>query len=554
MIRFDVCCFFRNNGYSNRGRYNGNGPSNRGFRQNHNIAKGKPMVTVVDHGENIQEKSTIERIFGRKTVKPKVEMIDLETNDNDDSSSEIVCLDTEEVPDGIPSSSNPTTSCPNESEQEDVVEPTPTISPIMENEVEEEEIQIIAQRTFPKKTSVVITRRRSQKRQKMDQQFPPPCVLDGLNLYLNNRFPSSNITRRWVVVPQDLSRINCTPSVEFTICSYNVLCQETTLSTSYLYRHTINSDWLNWERRWPNFIREIQQINADIFGMQEVQDDHFIGSYTPFFKNGGYAGLFKQKSGTKRDGCAIFYKSEMFDVLDYLPLDYFVSSSATSNRENVGQIVVFRAKANGALLIVANTHLIFNEERGDVKISQLAILFANLFEVRTKHIIANVSPSIILLGDFNIEPYSSIYDFIKNGKIHVANEYVRTLSGQSKREGGAKIDYNKLIDKEWGIGMDCVFKNRSCNPKNGNISHPFVFKSVYNHGETREGEREISTYHKDKANPDFMFYTENEKNQLVLTHRYQLPLANHLEILTPWPNFFVPSDHIPLLARFKLSN
>lgn len=97
---------------------------------------------------------------------------------------------------------------------------------------------------------------------------------------------------------------------------------------------------------------------------------------------------------------------------------YFVCADAVSNRENIGQVATLRCKTTSEVLLVANTHLIFNEERGDVKLAQLAILFANIHKIKmeVEKTLGDVKPVIVVMGDFNIEPESKVYKFVTEGE------------------------------------------------------------------------------------------------------------------------------------------
>ncbi|PIO58159.1 hypothetical protein TELCIR_20411, partial [Teladorsagia circumcincta] len=126
----------------------------------------------------------------------------------------------------------------------------------------------------------------------------------------------------------------------------------------YLYGHLRTDEGpLRWEHRWPILEQELIRLNADILGLQEVQYDHY-------------------------DSC---FRSSM----------------------SRGQVLRLRCKKTGQELIYANTHLIFNSARGDIKIGQLAMLFANIIDELSK------SPCpVIINGDLNIEPLSYVYTYI----------------------------------------------------------------------------------------------------------------------------------------------
>lgn len=46
------------------------------------------------------------------------------------------------------------------------------------------------------------------------------------------------------------------------------------------------------------------------------------------------------------------------------------------------QLLRVECLQTGASLIITNTHIIFNEKRGDVKLGQIALLMANIHAVR----------------------------------------------------------------------------------------------------------------------------------------------------------------------------
>uniref|UniRef100_A0A8R1HL87 Endo/exonuclease/phosphatase domain-containing protein n=1 Tax=Caenorhabditis japonica TaxID=281687 RepID=A0A8R1HL87_CAEJA len=352
-----------------------------------------------------------------------------------------------------------------------------------------------------------------------------------------------------------------TVTSKFIICSYNVLCQKTIERTSYLYRHLQGSeDFLDWNYRWNGLKSELSTFNADILGLQEVQAEHFEQYFEPFMRGLGYIGKYKRKSGTeqKDDGCALFYRQNKFEDLGYQEVEYFLGKNAISNRENIGQILVLRCLTTGEILIIGNTHLIFNQERGDVKLAQLAILFAYINTIKMN--LEREKPLIMVMGDFNMEANSKVFDFIVNGKIHIEGQYVRTLSGQSERSGGSVCVASKLLDST-NILLDSTFRTTNVPrpPCDGHLSHQFNFSSAYHHGISSHGTKDIrpiSTYHKDAAAPDFIFFTP-EKHQdterLQLLEKFALPTIETLNGMIPWPNRNVPSDHLPILAKFLLT-
>lgn len=125
------------------------------------------------------------------------------------------------------------------------------------------------------------------------------------------------------------------------------------------------------------------------------------------------------RTGRKPDGCAICFKTSKFSLISSNPVEFFRRDIPLLDRDNVGLVLLlqpkFQCKTNAAICI-ANTHLLYNPRRGDIKLTQLAMLLAE---------IASVAPQkdgtfcpIIICGDFNSVPGSPLYRFIKEGKLN----------------------------------------------------------------------------------------------------------------------------------------
>ncbi|WKY10835.1 hypothetical protein Q1695_002858 [Nippostrongylus brasiliensis] len=357
-----------------------------------------------------------------------------------------------------------------------------------------------------------------------------------------------------------------TPSssnTEFRVCCYNVLCQSTTMKTMYLYNHLRADDRpLQWEHRWPILEQELIRLNADIYGLQEVQYDHYESCFRASLSRVGYSAFYKKRTGLMNDGCAIFVRKTKFEVVSYRVVEYFVAPGTSMDRDQIGQILRLRCRKTGQEIVYANTHLIFNSARGDIKIGQLAMLFANISDELSKS-----SCPVIINGDFNIEPLSYVYTYVSESSVYLRGLPRNELSGQGQH-GGPCVRAEDILPSIANIARDSMFINDKA-PRDAvaadYFTHPFTLASVYHHF-NENGEKEVSTYHKEVANPDFIFYSIEKKKtvdsstqvfevpELRLLRRLGLPDLTTLEkTLGPWPNYHVPSDHIPLVADFVLS-
>jgi protein angel len=89
-------------------------------------------------------------------------------------------------------------------------------------------------------------------------------------------------------------------------------------------------------------------------------------------KSTGYTGKFKQRTGDKCDGCAVFWQSRRIQLLEDTSVEYFQPSVPLLDRDNIGLIV--RLSVDGHQLVVATTHLLYNPRRNDVRLAQVKIL------------------------------------------------------------------------------------------------------------------------------------------------------------------------------------
>ena len=156
----------------------------------------------------------------------------------------------------------------------------------------------------------------------------------------------------------------------------------------------------------------------------------------------GYLGIYCKKSGHQSDGCATFFKVMKFELLNFRQV--FYQKGGVLDRANVGLIVSLKPKTSipsldSSELYIANTHLLFNPRRGDVKLAQLILLFAELDKAAYKcHLNSNtiIYHPTIVCGDFNFEPFCNIYKLIVSRYLHYEGLLVREMAGTSESDYG----------------------------------------------------------------------------------------------------------------------
>jgi mRNA deadenylase 3'-5' endonuclease subunit Ccr4 len=88
------------------------------------------------------------------------------------------------------------------------------------------------------------------------------------------------------------------------------------------------------------------------------------------------------------------------------------------DRDNVALFAILKHKLKeDVCFIVVSTHLLFNTNRGDVKLGQTYQIIKTLELLKSKYKSQFSKISLIFSGDFNAIPNSGIYKFITKGSL-----------------------------------------------------------------------------------------------------------------------------------------
>ncbi|NXG83210.1 ANGE2 protein, partial [Stercorarius parasiticus] len=378
---------------------------------------------------------------------------------------------------------------------------------------------------------------------------------------------------------------------DFTVMSYNILSQNLLEDNSHLYKHC-RQRLLIWTYRFPNILQEIKQLDADVLCLQEVQEDHYRTEIKSSLESLGYHCEYKMRTGRKPDGCAICFKTSKFSLISSNPVEFFRRDIPLLDRDNVGLVLLLQPKfhcTTNAAICIANTHLLYNPRRGDIKLTQLAMLLAE---------IASVAPQkdgtfcpIVICGDFNSVPGSPLYRFIKEGKLNYEGLAIGKVSGQEQFPRGQRILSIPIWPKKLGISQNCVYeikqqqKEENAGEKleaaklddtqevviaseklSSKLQHHFKLSSVYSHYFPETGIPEVTTCHSRSAvTVDYIFYSaanddttaqpgaeDSFHGGLKLLGRLALLTEKDLWTVNGLPNENNSSDHLPLLAEFRL--
>lgn len=212
----------------------------------------------------------------------------------------------------------------------------------------------------------------------------------------------------------------------FRVLTYNILSEIYANSQAY---PQCPSWALAWTYRKRNLIREMAHFDADILCLQEIQADHYEDHFQPYFSRLGFDSSFKVKTREsmgrkgKIDGCATFFRRDMFVLREQHTVEYNAiahsrtKESRTLNRclkGNVGLILILDIADGSGPIVVANTHLYWDPDLTDVKLFQVDVFMQELeLLIQSRRLGADVP--VIVAGDFNSEPISSVYELLSTG-------------------------------------------------------------------------------------------------------------------------------------------
>ncbi|TSL47659.1 Polypeptide N-acetylgalactosaminyltransferase 14 [Bagarius yarrelli] len=411
------------------------------------------------------------------------------------------------------------------------------------------------------------------KRSRETSKSRPARLHDAPAVPLSSR-AKTELKRQW----EDLSK-SCVDetisSFDFSVMSYNILSQELLLGNPHLYKHC-QPGVLEWRHRFPNLLKELERHTADIMCLQEVQEDHYQKQIKPSLEQLGYHCEYKRRTGHKLDGCMVAFRKSRFTLLSSHPVEFFRKGIPILDRDNVALIVRLKpvdAPGFEQNICVVTTHLLYNPRRGDIKLAQLALLLAEICHVARKDD-GTIEP-ILLCGDFNSVPASPLYSFITGRKLKYAGMPIGKVSGQEESPRGQRILESPLWPTSLGISRLCQYECQANDPEvtksnkalmSSSLEHALNLTSVYSHYLKESGRREITTCHLRTAiTVDYIFYSPaqtDETNQTECSgapHRglqllSRLTLVSEVELMevNRLPNQHHSSDHLPLLARFRL--
>ncbi|KAL5544768.1 hypothetical protein UlMin_008552 [Ulmus minor] len=256
-------------------------------------------------------------------------------------------------------------------------------------------------------------------------------------------------SRKWVYSSRDSSSYKD----KVVVVSYNILGVENALKHPDLYVK-VPSKLLEWDRRKKLIRKEVDRYNASILCLQEV--DRF-DDLDDLFQKDGFKGVYKARTGEAYDGCAIFWKEELFTLLHQENIEF----QSFGLRNNVAQLCVLKMNQNHSeldantqsadssiqsrRLVIGNIHVLFNPKRGDIKLGQVRMLLEKASKLSREW---GCIP-VVICGDLNSIPQSPIYEFLASSELDIQLYDRRKISRHVSSESGGFRSQDEKACSYW---------------------------------------------------------------------------------------------------------
>jgi len=198
----------------------------------------------------------------------------------------------------------------------------------------------------------------------------------------------------------------------FLFNPYSLVAQNQTISAvSYNIRLATDSDGINaWKNRKEKFCAQLQDMQADVFGLQEVLQEQLI-YIEDYFTDYGRVGVARDDGKQQGEYSPVFYNKNMFLLKKSGTFWLSQTPEIVGSRgwdAACNRVVSYAGLENiktGKMFYVYCTHF---DHMGEIARQNSVLLLL--------HAVDSISCSLpsIILGDFNATPNSEPYKLITN--------------------------------------------------------------------------------------------------------------------------------------------
>lgn len=309
--------------------------------------------------------------------------------------------------------------------------------------------------------------------------------------------------------------------MSFKILSYNLLADIHQFKHSYLYSSK------PIQERLPLITKTILELNPDVVCLQESME----------FTLKNYKNIFMQK--TKDEGLSILV-GPAFEVIAHTKISF--NRNKLLNRPNIGLCCILRHLKTKELILVANTHILFNKKRGLVKLAQVHLLLYESYLFAKKF---GLDIPVVICGDWNFSPDCLLTKYLLGHCLPPCSD----ASLISQKSGPIILDKDMALSLRHPFVLEPLildYESRSlvsfCNLRERGLVDNIFF------GYLPKSNWETTIMDGNARYCDLE--TEQKEPKIELIRRFNLPRRNQA---TPIPDCKNGSDHYPLCAEFKLN-
>ncbi|KAL1495395.1 hypothetical protein AB1Y20_016763 [Prymnesium parvum] len=332
---------------------------------------------------------------------------------------------------------------------------------------------------------------------------------------------------------------------DFSVMTYNLLADMLCTIEQF---STVAVEHLDWSNRKALIEAEVKYHMPDILCVQELQgnaagagvDDHHAALLAALSSE-RYASRYLRK--VKRNGAtwphaqignALFWRTDSFAYVEHVdiliaPLLHAACEDETSAAHfgrgaQVGLAVVLRHLRTNQPLVALTTHLSCNFQEPWTQIAQVHTVLSSAAALAAKY---GPRTPVVFGCDLNSIPGSGVYHLVSTGRVAAGHPDLRIIAEQ--------------------VEMPSHMHEHGTS---GGVSQPLAMRSAY---ATLLGQEPLFTNFTAKfvGTLDYIFY---EPNTLQPVEILMLPTEDTVRLEGSLPSSRFPSDHLPLMARFKFTS
>lgn len=194
----------------------------------------------------------------------------------------------------------------------------------------------------------------------------------------------------------------------YTVITYNLLAQKYINAGAH---HYCPAEHRTWQSRWDRIQTELQQYDADLLSLQEVEEPVFSAQLMPLLAQHQMQGIYRprQHGGSgPPEGEAFFFRTSCFELLKSRCIRFGDHVAETGpfwqevqRREEGAVITLLKCKATGQTILAGSVHLYFHPEWPDIKLAQAALLCGQAADmIKAEGLQVDDTP-VMLGGDWN---------------------------------------------------------------------------------------------------------------------------------------------------------